>query len=73
MCGVSRFGHVLSAVPPDRVTDFARARDEAVAVTFRDGSTHTLPVGAGGAGLTSLEEHASGNYLGAFFRIAGPL
>ncbi len=36
-------------------------------------STHTLPVGAGGAGLTSLEAHAVGGYLGAFFRIAGPL
>ncbi len=27
----------------------------------------------GGAGLTSLRKHASGGYLGAFFRIAGPL
>ena len=26
MCGVSRFGHVLSAVPPYRARDFARAR-----------------------------------------------
>ncbi len=38
-----------------------------------DHSTHSLPVGAGGAGLTSLGKHASGSYLGAFFRIAGPL
>jgi hypothetical protein len=34
--------------------------------------TNTLLVGAGGAGLTSLERHVLGNYLGAFFCIAGP-
>ena len=37
------------------------------------GSTHTLPVGAGGACLTSLETHAWGAYPGAFYKIAGPL
>ena len=80
-CGINRFGHVLSAVPPPLVAAFARERDEAVVTTFAaiqqsplgDGSTHILPVGAGGAGLTSLEAHTWGAYLGAFFRIAGPL
>ena len=81
VCGVQRFGHVLSAVPPPLAQAFARDRDEAVQATFAtiqqgppgDGSTHTLPVGAGGAGLTSLEAHSWGTYLGAFYRIAGPL
>jgi hypothetical protein len=81
MCGVQKFGHVLSAVPPDQVREFAAARDEAIAATFStiqqspapDHSTHTLPVGAGGAGLPSLAAHADGSYVGAFFRIAGPL
>ena len=72
---------MLSAVPPDMAKDFARERDEAIAATFAtiqqspttENSTHNLPVGAGGAGLTSLEAHAAGGYVGAFFRIAGPL
>jgi hypothetical protein len=34
---------------------------------------HTLPVGADGAGLASLEAHAVGGYLGAFSMIVGPL
>jgi hypothetical protein len=38
-----------------------------------DHSTHSLPMGAGGVGLTSLGKHASDNYLGALFRIASPL
>ena len=33
-CGINRFGHVLSAVPPPLVAAFARERDEAVATTF---------------------------------------
>ena len=60
---------------------FARERDEAIATTFAtskqsppvEDSTHTLSVGAGGAGLTSFEAQAWGSYLGAFYRIAGPL
>jgi hypothetical protein len=80
-CGISRFGHVLSAVPPPLAQAFAKERDEAIAATFAttqqtptaDSSTHTLRVGAEGVGLTSPEAHASGGYLGAFFRIAGPL
>ncbi len=77
-CGINKFGHVLSVVPPSLVHDFARERDDAVAATFAtiqpapvaQESTHSLPAGAGGAGLTSLEAHAVGSYLGAFFRIA---
>ena len=80
-CGIQRFGHVLSAVPPDLVREFAVTRDEAISCTFAtieqspvpEDSTHTLPVGAGGAGLISLAAHAEGSYIGAFFMIAGPL
>ena len=36
-------------------------------------STHTLLVVAGGAGLSSLQTLAAASYLGAFFRVAGPL
>jgi hypothetical protein len=80
-CGINMFGHVLSAVPPTLAIAFARERDEAIAAIFAtiqqsppgDGSTHTLLVGAGGAGLTSLEAHAWGGYLGAFYMIDGPL
>jgi hypothetical protein len=80
-CGISKFGHVLSAVPPALAQDFARERDEAISATFStiqqspttENSMHALPVGARGAGLTSLETHAAGGYIGAFFRIAGPL
>ena len=71
----------MSAVPPDLVREFATARDEAISSTFATiqqspasvDSTHTLPVGAGGAGLTSLAAHVEGNYTGAFFSIARPL
>jgi len=34
VCGVSRFGHVLSVVPPAYAVYFARRRDEAVAATL---------------------------------------
>ena len=33
-CAISKFGHVLSAVPPDLAKDFARDRDEAIASMF---------------------------------------
>jgi hypothetical protein len=80
-CGIQRFDHVLSAAPPNLVREFAAARDEAISSTFStiqqspssEDSTHTLPVGAGGAGLTSLAAHAKVSYAGAFFRIARPL
>ena len=80
-CGISRFGHVLSAVPISLVQAFARERDEAAASTFAtiqqpptaEDSTNNLLVGAGGASFTSQEARAVGGYLGAFYRIAGPL
>ena len=80
-CGISKFGHVLSAVPPNLAKNFARERDEAIGATFAtiqqspttENSTHDLSVGAGGAGLTSLEAHAACGYIGALFRIARPL
>jgi hypothetical protein len=34
VCGVNRFGHVLIAVPPQKVHEFADNRDEAIALTF---------------------------------------
>ena len=82
MCGVFRFGHDLSGVPPQtRAREFARDMNEAIATTFATiqkeapspRSTHTMPVEARGPGLTSLGRHASGNYIGVFFMIAGPL
>jgi len=33
-CGINRFGHVPSAVPPPLVAAFARERDESIATTF---------------------------------------
>ncbi len=52
-CGISRFGHVLSVVPPSLAQAFAKERDEAIVATLAtiqqsptmDNSTHTLPVG----------------------------
>ena len=81
LCGVNKFGHVISAVPPAIIRMFAEARDVAVvqcleavqqyAVTEQ--STHALPVGAGGAKLHSLVRHGAGSHLGTYYRIAGPL
>jgi len=82
VCGVNRFGHVLSAVPPEASTIFCGQRDAAVSLSLAaiqgspvdpTQSTHTLPLAAGGAGLHSLRDMASASYLGAFFRVAGPL
>jgi hypothetical protein len=71
----------LSALPPYLVRKIDAARDEAISSTFStiqqlpasEDSTHILPVGAGGMGLTSLAAHAEDNYVGAFFTIVGPL
>ena len=55
VCGVNRFGHVLSAVPPGVTTTFCGQRDAAVSSALsaiqgfpvdRTQSTHTLPVAA---------------------------
>ena len=59
-CGISKFGHVLSVVPPSLARDFASERDEAISATFATiqhrpptyTSTHTMPVGASGDGIT---------------------
>jgi len=67
VCGVNRFGHIISVVPPPLVLHFATTRDEEVSSTFAsiqqasppDLSTHTLLVGAGGASVTSLAKHAT--------------
>jgi hypothetical protein len=67
VCGVQRFGHIISAFSRVMVVDFARLRDEVVQATFAaiqqeptpSDSTHSLPVGAGGAALTSLARHSS--------------
>jgi len=81
VCGIQRFGQIISTVPPLMVADFARSRDEVVQTTFAaiqqepppSDSTNSLPVGAGGAVLTSLARDSSGSYLNAFFRVAGAL
>ncbi len=80
MCGVNRFGHIISGVPP-LIRKFATARDDVVISTFAaiqqepppPDSTHSLLVGAGGASLASLFHRASSSYLGAFFRVASPM
>jgi len=67
--------------PHPLVLQFVSDRDVAVASTFfaiqqahpPEASTHSLPVGAGGAYVTSLAKHANGSYLGAFFRVDRPL
>ena len=38
-----------------------------------ENTTHDLPVVAGGVGLPSPYRTAFASYLGAFFRVAGPL
>ena len=83
VCGVNRFGHVLNIVPPDIITTaFCEERDAAIATALGaihgipvdiTHSSHTLPVVAGGVGLPSLRTSAAASYLGAFFRVAGPL
>ena len=79
---VNRFGHIMSAVPPLVCAEFCQGRDEAVLATFTEiqrfapdplTSTHHFPINLGGAGLDSLVKHARGNYIGTFFRVAGPL
>ncbi len=69
-CPPPRLGHALTM-----------ARDEAVASTLATSqqepppanSTHALPASARGASLPFLAHHATERYLGAFFRVAGPL
>ena len=72
----------MSAVPPVVAQAFCEHRDATVAAALGaiqgvpvdpSHSTHTLPVVAGGAGLSSLQAMAPASYLGAFFRVAGPL
>jgi hypothetical protein len=82
VCGVKRFGHILSVVPPRSLATFCEQRDATITTTFGaiqgipvdpEHSTHDFPVVAGGAGLPSLLRTASVSYLGAFFRVARPL
>jgi hypothetical protein len=56
VCGVTRFGHVISTVPQAIIRPFAEGRDAAVISCFEaiqeyeatTESTHALPIGAGG-------------------------
>ena len=82
MCGVNRFGPILSAVPPEYVSAFAEQRDLAItcALTAVQGfpvdtatTTRDFPMVAGGAGLLSHQRTSSASYIGAFFRVARPL
>ena len=61
--GVTRFGHILSALPPLVYAGFCLGRDAAVIQAFAqvqrfapdpDSSTHHFPTSMGGAGLDSL-------------------
>ena len=76
------FGQVLSVVPPDVASEFCGDRDATIVDALGviqsipvdpNVSTRTLPVAAGGARLPSLQALAPSSYLGAFFRVAGPL
>ncbi len=69
-------------MPPDSTSIFAEQRDLAItrALAVVQGfhvdkatMTHDLPMVAGGAGLPSLQRMVFASYLGAFFRVAGPL
>jgi hypothetical protein len=81
VCGVERFGHIISEVPPPLVSDFDFSRDDVVTATFiaiqheppSQDSTRSLLVGTSGAALTSIARHAASSYLGAFFQVAGLL
>ena len=82
VCGVNMFGHILSAVPPNATSAFCSERDTMIADALGaiqsipvdpDHSAHSLPVVAGGAGLHSMRSSTSASYLGAFFRVVGPL
>jgi len=81
VCGVNKFGHVISAVPPAIIRLFAEARDAAVVrclavihqYVVTEQSTHALPAGAGGASLHSLVQYGVGSHLGTYYCIAGPL
>jgi len=42
-------------------------------LSLRSTPPHALPIGAGGAALLSLVQHAEGIHLGTYYRIAGPL
>ena len=56
VCGVQRFGHIISIAPPPLVSDYARSTDDADTTTFAEiqqeppsqDSMHSLLVGVGG-------------------------
>jgi len=81
VCGVNRFVHVISTVPPGIIHLFAEARDAAVVHCLEaiqehevyDSPTHVLPAGAGGASLHSIVHHGGGSHLGTYYRNVGPL
>jgi hypothetical protein len=81
VCGVKRFGHVISAVPPAIIRLFVEERDTTVVRCLEeikqygatDQSKHALPVGAGGASLHSSAQHGAKSHLGTYYHIAGPL
>ena len=81
VCGVNRFVHVISTVPPGIIHLFAEARDAAVVHCLEaiqehevsDSSIHALPAGARGASLHSLVQHGGGSHFGTYYRIVGPL
>ena len=82
VCGVIRFGHILSDAPPELASLCSEQCNEVITevlavVQGRPAdsatTTHNLSVAAGGAGLPFLQRTALAIYLGAFFRVAGPI
>jgi len=66
--GVNRFGHIISAVPPAIIRQFAESKDAAVVHCLEavheyevtEQSTHALPVGARGGSVVTLTGPACG-------------
>ena len=72
VCGVIRFGHIISSVLPDIIRPSSAARDAVVVCcleavhgyTVGPLSTHVQAAGAGGALLHSHEQHGGRCHLG---------
>ena len=76
VCGINRFGCILSAAPQESFAPFCDQRDTTITEAFGaiqglamdpDNTTHDLHVVAGGARLSSLSRMASASYMGAIF------
>ena len=82
VCGINWFGNILCAIPPESSVTLCAKWDASITEAFgfiqgllvdMENTTYNLPIVAGGAGLSSLCRTTSASYLGAFFRVVGPL